>query len=100
VLPGAQIFPFDAEGRNTGERYPDMPAEQRLQRLLNEFDAVVWLQDNDEQLEPGCLPRCRLLGQRWHVKSRHKAGEITLDNIWDPQDWLFSREWLLTKAPG
>jgi hypothetical protein len=97
VLPGAQIFPFDAEGRNTGERYPDMPPEQRLKRLLGEFDAVVWLQDKDEQEAPSCPPGCELLAQRWHVRSRHKAGEITLDNIWDPQDWLFSREWLLVK---
>jgi 4-amino-4-deoxy-L-arabinose transferase-like glycosyltransferase len=97
VLHGAQIFPFDAEGRNTGERYPDMPPAPRLQRLLGEFDAVVWLQDSDEQEEPSCLPRCELVAQRWHVKSRHKVGEITLDNIWDPQDWLFSREWLLVK---
>ncbi len=100
VLPGARVFPFDAEGRNTGERYPDMPAPERLQRLLNEFDAVVWLQDSDEQAEPSCLPQCALLAQRWHIKSRHKAGEITLDNLWDPQDWLFSREWLLVKKPA
>lgn len=99
VLQGASIFPFDAEGRNTGERYPEMPAPQRLQRLLNEFDAVVWLQDNDEQEQPSCMPQCQLLAQRWHVKSRHKSGDITLDNIWDPQDWLFSREWLLRKNP-
>lgn len=98
VLPGAGIFPFDAEGRNTGERYPDMPPPERLQRLLREFDAVVWLQDNDDQEAPSCLPQCRLLAQRWHVKSRHKAGEVTLDNLWDPQDWLFSREWLLVPA--
>ena len=100
VLPQAQVFPFDAEGRNTGERYPDMPAPARLQRLLREFDAVVWLQDNDEQEEPSCLPHCELIAQRWHVKSRHKAGEITLDNLWDPQDWLFSREWLLRRIPS
>jgi 4-amino-4-deoxy-L-arabinose transferase-like glycosyltransferase len=100
VLPGARIFPFDAEGHNTGERYPELPAPQRLLRLLGEFDAVVWLQDNDEQEAPSCLPQCELLAQRWHVKSRHKAGEVTLDNIWDPQDWLFSREWLLRKTPG
>jgi 4-amino-4-deoxy-L-arabinose transferase-like glycosyltransferase len=99
VLPGAQIFPFDAEGRNTGERYPDMAPAPRLQRLLGEFDAVVWLQDNDEQEQPSCRPQCELLAQRWHVKSRHKSGEITLDNLWHPEDWLFSREWLLVK-PG
>ena len=97
VLPGAKITPFDAEGRNAGELYPDMPAPERLQRLLKEFDAVVWLQDNEDEEEPTCMPECKLLAQRWHVKSRHKAGEITLDNIWDPQEWLFSREWLLEK---
>ena len=31
-----------------------------------------------------------------HVKSRHKDGEVTLHNIWQVQDWLFRREWLLT----
>jgi 4-amino-4-deoxy-L-arabinose transferase-like glycosyltransferase len=97
VLHGAKITPFDAEGRNTGERYPDMPAPERLQRLLNEFDAVVWLQDDEDQEQPTCMPGCSLLAQRWHVKSRHKAGEITLDNLWYPQEWLFSREWLLVK---
>ena len=98
VLGGARIVPFDAEGRNTGELYPDMPAPERLQRLLNEFDAVVWLQEDDEEEEPPCLPQCSLVAQRWHVKSRHKAGEVTLDNLWYPQEWLFSREWLLVKA--
>jgi hypothetical protein len=98
VLPGANITPFDAEGRKTGELYPDMPGPERLQRLLNEFDAVVWLQDDEDQEQPTCMPGCKLLAQRWHVKSRHKAGEITLDNLWYPQEWLFSREWLLIKA--
>jgi hypothetical protein len=98
VLPGAKVIPFDAEGRNTGELYPDMPAPQRLHRLLNEFDAVVWLQENDDEEAPGCLPQCELLAQRWHVKSRHKSGEITLDNLWYPEEWLFSREWLLVKT--
>jgi 4-amino-4-deoxy-L-arabinose transferase-like glycosyltransferase len=94
LLPGARITPYDAEGRNTGALYPDMPDAQRLSRLLSEFDAVVWLQD-EQGSAPSCLPACTLLGQRWHVKSRHKSGEVTLDNIWQPQDWLFRREWLL-----
>jgi 4-amino-4-deoxy-L-arabinose transferase-like glycosyltransferase len=100
VLPGAKITPFDAEGRRTGELYTDMPPAARLQRLLNEFDAVVWLQGDEDQDAPSCLPGCQLLAQRWHVKSRHKSGEITLDNLWYPDEWLFSREWLLTKTAG
>jgi hypothetical protein len=100
VLPGARIIPFDALGRNTGALYPDMPAPERLERLLNEFDAVVWLQDDEEQVSPSCLPGCKLLAQRWHVKNRHKSGEVTLDNLWYPEEWLFSREWLLVKTPS
>ncbi len=59
---------------------------------------MVWLQE-DLNTAPSCLPRCRLVAQRWHVKSRHKDGEVTLDNLWQPQDWLFRREWLLVRAP-
>ena len=98
LLHGAHITPYDAEGRNTGALYPDMPPAQRLQKLLNEFDAVIWLQE-DLNEPPSCLPHCTLLAQRWHVKSRHKEGEVTLDNVWQVQDWLFRREWLLVPKP-
>lgn len=94
-LHGARITPYDAEGRNTGALYPEMQPKERLARLLNEFDAVIWLQE-DLNEPPSCLPQCALLAQRWHVKSRHKDGEVTLDNLWQVQDWLFRREWLLT----
>jgi 4-amino-4-deoxy-L-arabinose transferase-like glycosyltransferase len=97
VLKGARITPYDAEGRNTGALQPDMPPVQRLAYLLEQFDAVVWLQDNVDQAQPSCMPQCTLLGSRWHVKSRHKAGEVTLDNLWQPQEWLFRREWLVGK---
>ena len=99
VFPGPDvaIYPYDAEGRNTGERYPEMPSDARLQRLLGEFDAVVWLQDGTTQNTPSCLPQCRVVAQRPHVRSRHKPGEITLDNLWYPQQWLFNLEWLIVK---
>ena len=99
VLPGARAVPYDAEGRRTGELYPEMPGPLRLQRLLTEFDAVVWLQEKFEETEPPCAPGCTVVAQRWHVKSRHKPGEVTLDNLWHPQEWLFSREWLVTVRP-
>lgn len=91
----ARITPYDAEGRNTGALYPDMPPDARLQRLLQEFDAVVWLQEDLAQAQPSCAPGCQVLATRWHVKSRHKSGEVTLDNLWYPQQWLFRQEWLL-----
>ncbi len=59
----------------------------------------MWLQDDLNEL-PSCLPHCTLVAQRWHVKSRHKDGEVTLDNLWQPQQWLFRREWLLAPAAG
>ncbi len=97
LLHGARITPYDAEGRNTGALYPDLPPPERLTRLLAEFDAVIWLQD-DLHEQPSCLPACTLIAQRWHVKSRHKDGEVTLSNVWQVQEWLFRREWLLRPA--
>ncbi len=94
VLPGAKFTPYDAEGRNTGAWRPDLPADQRLDHLLHAFDAVVWLQERAQDA-PSCLPACELLDKRWHVKSRHKSGEITPDNLWYPDQWLFREEWLL-----
>jgi len=95
ILPHARITPYDAEGRNTGAFKPELPSAERLRYLLDEFDAVVWLQDSLDQPQPSCLPHCTLLASRWHVKSRHKAGEVTLANLWYPQEWLFRREWLV-----
>ncbi|QDL55808.1 ArnT family glycosyltransferase [Rhodoferax aquaticus] len=95
VLHGARITPYDAEGRNTGALYPDMPGHERLNTLLREFDAVVWLQDEPHETGPSCLPACEILGSRVHVKSRHKDGEVTLSNLWYPQTWLFRKEWLV-----
>ena len=96
TFPTARIAPYDAEGRNTGERYPELPPEQRLPRLLTEFDAVVWRDETGHAAQPTCLPNCRVIAERWHVRSRHKSDEVTLDNLWYPDQWLFNREWLLT----
>jgi 4-amino-4-deoxy-L-arabinose transferase-like glycosyltransferase len=95
ILPMAKLVPYDADGRNTGAYQPDLPAVERLSYLLGQFDAVVWLQDDLSQPEPSCMPQCQLLGARWHVKSRHKAGEVSLGNLWQPQEWLFRHEWLV-----
>jgi 4-amino-4-deoxy-L-arabinose transferase-like glycosyltransferase len=100
VLPEVELVPYDAEGRNTGALQPDLPPAERLRFLLDNFDAVVWLQDSPDQPQPSCMPQCRLLGSRWHVKSRHKSGEVTLANLWYPQQWLLRREWLVTNHPA
>ncbi len=99
LLPAATLVPYDTDGRNTGERYPELPADARLMRLLDENDAVVWVQDSLQSTAPGCVPACAVIAQRWHVKSRHKGGEVTLDNLWYPQQWLFRAEWLVVRQP-
>jgi 4-amino-4-deoxy-L-arabinose transferase-like glycosyltransferase len=99
ALPASLLIPYDVEGRNTGALYPELTPDVRLTRLLAEHDAVVWIQDQPDQNMPTCAPHCVLIGQRWHVKSRHHSGEITLDNLWFPQEWLFRREWLIVATP-
>jgi type IV secretory pathway VirB3-like protein len=99
ALAQSQLIPYDVEGRNTGALYPDMAPDARLMRLLAEHDAVVWIQDGSAQSMPTCAPHCTVIGQRWHVKSRHRSGEITLNNLWFPQEWLFRREWLIVATP-
>ena len=96
VLPGTDLVPYDALGRNTGVLEPTMPAPQRLEFLLHQFEAVVWIVESDAQ--PECLPACRVLDTRWFVKSRHKAGEVRLDNIADPRQWLLGREYIVAPA--
>lgn len=98
LLPRSVRIAYDAEGRNTGVYRPELPPAERLTYLLQTFDAVVWLEEDINRTQPSCAPGCTVLAARWHVKSRHKAGEVTLANLWYPQQWLFGREWLIVKA--
>ncbi|BCO28678.1 hypothetical protein MIZ03_3588 [Rhodoferax lithotrophicus] len=95
VLPGNHFVPYDGDGRAPFSRADNAVF---LNALLEKHQAVVWLQTRDENAEPLCTPQCTVLGQRWEVKGRHQSGEITLVNVWYPEQWLFRREWLLTNA--
>ena len=94
LLPGNRFVPYDGEARAARSASDNA---QELQRLLTSHDAVVWLQTRAETVQPLCLPDCTVLGQRWEVKGRHQSGDITLGNFWHPQQWLFRREWLLSR---
>ncbi|OIQ75512.1 hypothetical protein GALL_428240 [mine drainage metagenome] len=96
LLPGNRFAPYDGDARTFLDAADN---RQYLQQLLSSHDAVVWLQTRAETDQPLCLPNCQILGQRWEVKGRQKSGEITLSNIWQPQQWLLRREWLLKRAP-
>jgi hypothetical protein len=98
LLPRSVRIAYDAEGRNTGAYQPDLPPADRLNYLLQRFDAVVWLEEDINRPQPACAPACVVLASRWHVKSRHKEGEVTLANLWYPQQWLFGREWLIVNV--
>ena len=95
LLPDAaslRIQPFTPQAQ--------APSAQ-LAQLLATHDAVVW-QQTGAATEPPCrlLPpaTCRLLAERWDIKSRHQPGEIRPDNLIHPGQWLLRREWLLTAA--
>ena len=92
LLPGHRFAPYDS-----GARASTAPDADDLARLLAQHDAVVWLQASATEANPPCLPSCTLLGTRWELKGRHRSGEITLANLWYPQQWLFRREWLLRR---
>jgi hypothetical protein len=101
LLPGQHTFvPYDTEARAAARVVPGStpisPAQQ-LDGLLTQHDAVIWLQSTTTQTEPPCTPNCRVLSQRWLLKSRYQSGEVRLNNLWQPQDWLFKREWLIRR---
>lgn len=101
LLPGRHTFvPYETEGRAIGRLAPGAsqptPA-QVLEQLLATHDGVIWIQSSTAENAPLCLPHCTVLGERWLLKSRHLPGEITTGNLWYPQQWLFKREWLLTR---
>lgn len=102
LLPGGhQFVPYDTEARalarpTPGEAAPT--ATQQLDQLLATHDAVVWTQSTLAENNLVCLPGCSVLDTRWILKSRHQRDEIRLDNLWYPQQWLFRREWLVTRT--
>ncbi len=97
-----KFVPFDMAILSEGEA-----AQGKLGDLLKRFDAVVWASTRADETQAPCLQSernfgpafCQLLAQRWTIKGRHKSGEINWGNLWQPQDWLFSREWLLAALP-
>jgi 4-amino-4-deoxy-L-arabinose transferase-like glycosyltransferase len=95
LLPGNRFWAYDGDARLFRSKAENLEA---LQQLLETNDAVVWLQTRDEVFQPLCTPACIVLGSRWEVRGRHKSGEINLTNIWHPEQWLFRREWLLTRV--
>lgn len=102
LLPGAhQFLPYDTGMRASSRRAPGtapkLPAEE-LQELLASHEAVVWTATDSKQAQPPCVPGCRVLGERWLLTSRHAPGEVRLNNLWYPQQWLYRREWLLVRS--
>lgn len=102
LLPGPHHFvPYETGARALARRAPGVPpptTAAELQELLATHDAVVWIQHDSALPTPPCLPQCRVLGVRWLLTSRHLPGDIRLDNVWYPQDWLYRREWLLGRV--
>ena len=99
LLPGNTLVPYEAQNSNSQASHSDPASKQELDYLLQNHDAVVWLEPDVAKNQVNCLPSCVVLGQRWHVKSRHRAGEVNLSLLWRPQEWLFGKELLIVPAP-
>jgi uncharacterized membrane protein len=101
LLPGQHVFaPYDTEARAAARVVPGstpMSPAQQLDGLLVQHDAVIWIQAAPTEVEPTCAPGCSVLAKRWLLKSRYQSGEVRLSNLWQPQDWLFKREWLIQR---
>lgn len=97
LLPGARWQPYDGDAL---AHQSAADVARRQDALLAQADALVWLQTDAEPSAPLCAAaqRCRVLAARWEVKGRHKAGEINWANLWQPQQWLLRREWLLARV--
>lgn len=104
LLPGPHRFvPYETGARALARQAPGSPPPlptQALQTLLTTHDAVVWAQSAPEETQAPCHSQCEVLAQRWVLKSRHLPGEVRLDNLWQPKQWLFQREWLLRRNDG
>ena len=87
LLPGNVLVPYAALDAKT--------APTALPGLLQQGDALVWT-ETTRGTAPPCEPSlCTVIDARWDVQGRHQSGEITLANLWYPQQWLLRREWLL-----
>ncbi len=78
-----------------GNRYSTYKPASPLESLLPQFDAVMLTSAQ----APDCVTQktCTLVASRWHLRSRHTSGEITLANVLKPQEWLFRREWMVSR---
>jgi hypothetical protein len=97
LLGQHRYIPYDIDARVKAEDR-NAPAELQLAQLLDNYEAVVWSPNGVVPVNPPCQSDCTLRGSRWQLKSRHLPGEVRWDNLWYPQEWLFRREWLLTRA--
>jgi hypothetical protein len=97
LLPGQPGLAGHLQAFDLAAVYSGDNARATLAALLAAHDAVVWLPASAAETAPPCVPSCTTLTQRWIVRERHRSGEITWTNLWQPQQWLFSREWILRR---
>jgi Dolichyl-phosphate-mannose-protein mannosyltransferase len=76
-------------------RYSTYDTTTPLDAVLPKFDAVMWVGAEP----PACAAQktCTIIASRWDVRTRHASGEITLRNVLSPQEWLFRREWMVSR---
>lgn len=91
LLPGAQIKPYFAA----------QPVDfDGLQSLLAEQRWVVVQRRAGNPPCGGADPACRIVAERWDIRSRQTKSEIRSSLLAAPQDFWFAREYLIERLPA
>ncbi len=95
LLPGNTLAPYPAVDLPSDAAGELASAERSLAQLLARGDALVWAQPARGAVRPCARGECRVLAQRWDTAGRQAGAHVTAASLWQPQDWLLRREWLL-----
>ena len=75
--------------------------QARLEALINSADTasgtwfIVVRQEGAEPLPCETMNVCERVAKRWDIELRLKPGQVNLDNINRPREWLWRQEWLM-----
>ncbi len=86
LLPGNRILPYTALDAGS--------ATAALPSLLASADLLVW--SEQQGLPAPCAAgECRVIDSRWDTEGRQPSGSLSWAKLWQPQQWLLRREWLI-----
>ncbi len=92
LLPGAQFKPYFAVQPVDFDGLQSLLAEERW--------AVVQRRAGNPPCGAAAVPACRIVAERWDIRSRQTNAEIRSSLLAEPQDFWFAREYLVERLPA